>query len=259
MFDPDRYEQIVSPSDHAFVMRDIATRDAPTKNTAHNRFLNLDKELVKILIGSEMELSVHDMSVSNGTTSVELLKTLSKNGLNIDMTISDKYSGLTAINYNWFTDIYFDDRGNYYGSRFLRFLFYYEANFIPRTDLEHKPAKCIGLLHSSVNKLIDLNHLKFIYYDVFETKPDITFDVVRCMNLLNFSYFSEAQIVNGIRNIMSSVKEGGLFVVGRTNVDINNATIYQKRNGDLICIKTIGVGTEIDSLISVANRYEDEF
>jgi hypothetical protein len=72
--------------------------------------------------------------------------------------------------------------------------------------------------------------------------------ILRAMNLLNPTHFTEAQIQTALQNIRSSLMEGGLFVVGSnqeegTGVD---GAIYQKKGDQFGLIWKCGNGPMID-------------
>ncbi|MGC2372111.1 MAG: hypothetical protein WA474_23785 [Candidatus Sulfotelmatobacter sp.] len=94
------------------------------------------------------------------------------------------------------------------------------------------------------------NNFRFDAYDVFSGSTE-RFDVIRAMNILNYSYFSELQLIQAAENIVHSLKEGGLFVTGSNDErgTVVNGGIYRETNGRLQRIDTSGNGSEIDALI----------
>jgi DNA integrity scanning protein DisA with diadenylate cyclase activity len=72
------------------------------------------------------------------------------------------------------------------------------------------------------------------------------------MNILNASYFPEAQLRKAVENIVQSLREGGLFITG-SNMEqgtIVNGGIYKKRKNRLERIEISGKGSAVDALIS---------
>ena len=79
--------------------------------------------------------------------------------------------------------------------------------------------------------------------------PD-TFSFVRCMNLLNLSYFPRDSIGLALRNVVESLKEGGVLQIGRTHPDgVSHAGFYRKRGTRLQLLHEVGSGTELREVI----------
>jgi hypothetical protein len=112
----------------------------------------------------------------------------------------------------------------------------------------------IPLIHPEVLELAANNsRFRFRRHSVFETAPEPV-DLIRTMNLLNRSYFSEAQLNRGIVAIHRSLHEGGIWIVGRTREQSSrrehHASMWQKRGGAFHLIERIREGSEIDDLIA---------
>ena len=76
------------------------------------------------------------------------------------------------------------------------------------------------------------------------------FDYIRCMNLLNQSYFSDDDIRRGIATLHAAITPGGILQLGRTSLDFNNCVGFYRRNErDFELIDIFGDGSEIDYLI----------
>jgi CheR methyltransferase, SAM binding domain len=95
------------------------------------------------------------------------------------------------------------------------------------------------------------DNFRFDAYDVFSGSTE-RFDIIRAMNVLNYSYFSEPQLIQAAENIVHSLKEGGLFITGSNDEPgtVVNGGIYGETKGRLQRIDTSGKGSEIDALIS---------
>lgn len=95
------------------------------------------------------------------------------------------------------------------------------------------------------------DNFRFDAYDVFSGSTE-RFDIIRAMNVLNYSYFSEPQLIQAAERIVHSLKEGGLFITGSNNEQgtVVNGGIYRETNGRLQRINTSGKGSEIDAVIS---------
>lgn len=84
---------------------------------------------------------------------------------------------------------------------------------------------------------------------VFDVSPDPC-DVLRTMNILNAGYFSESQLLEGIRGAWKSLRLGGVWVVGRTMEDdfTNHATLLERTASGWRVIERLGLGSEVESL-----------
>ena len=71
------------------------------------------------------------------------------------------------------------------------------------------------------------------------------------MNVLNLIYFSEQQIIFAVKNLLDSLEDDGILLIGRTSLDgINNATFYKKNSNKLYSIKSVYNGYEHDYIIN---------
>jgi hypothetical protein len=92
-------------------------------------------------------------------------------------------------------------------------------------------------------------------------------DVIRSMNIYNLGYFKPPQLKEGVKAVWSSLKPGGLWIVGRTwqkQPPSHDVSIFEKINGEkadedrtdaafrLVC--RCGKGSEIESLVLQENR-----
>lgn len=79
-----------------------------------------------------------------------------------------------------------------------------------------------------------------------------SYHVVRSMNILNKSYFSDERLAHGAQRVIRSLLPGGIWIVGRTSSQdpgTHNVTIFRKQNsGALEIIQRIGEGSEIESI-----------
>lgn len=95
------------------------------------------------------------------------------------------------------------------------------------------------------------NNFHFERYDVLSSAYS-RFDIIRVMNVLNYSYFTEAQLRKAVENIFGSLNEGGMFITGSNSErgTTVNGGIYLK-NGD--CIEKLersGKGSQVEALIT---------
>jgi hypothetical protein len=110
----------------------------------------------------------------------------------------------------------------------------------------------IPLISPEILKHLDVkNNFKFIRHDLFrECKQKV--DIIRTMNILNKTHFSEKQLLKGGKSIINSLNDKGLWIVGenRDNKgDYCEATLYAKSGNRLIHLGDFCGGSEISDLI----------
>jgi hypothetical protein len=76
--------------------------------------------------------------------------------------------------------------------------------------------------------------------------------VIRTMNILNRAYFSEDQLARAARAVVSSLRPGGIWIVGRTTQDnppVHEVSVFRKMNaGGIKVVERVGPGSEIEGL-----------
>jgi hypothetical protein len=259
VFDISSLNSIKSNHDFAFAISQFVTQSNHGKTTAPNRFIDLDPLIVKYLSAFNFP-KIHDVAVSSGITSYELKLLLNETGIVSEYFISDRYmtyyySGKRIVR------IYDDKKNLLYGHIFglladgnlsnyfilSRLLFSLLKRFESKKDY-----KKILMLDTYSTQLINKGELKVINYDAFETEIISEFDFVRCMNLLNAnSWFSDDQILKALLNIKNSLKDGGIFLIGRTNQEsnINNAAFFIKENNKFLHMEDLNDGCEFKRII----------
>lgn len=82
--------------------------------------------------------------------------------------------------------------------------------------------------------------------------------VIRTMNIFNRAYFSENRLREGVRAVLSSLVQDGIWIVGRTADEAatsHNVTIFRKLGtGVLEVIERAGQGSEIEDLAVKASQ-----
>jgi hypothetical protein len=107
------------------------------------------------------------------------------------------------------------------------------------------------LFDHEVQQFIERGLMRRIDYDVLQTRVPDAFSFVRCMNLLNFGYFSRVSIKIALRNVFESLREGGVLQIGRTHPDgTNHASLYMKRGTRLELLQDVRTGTELREIIA---------
>lgn len=72
------------------------------------------------------------------------------------------------------------------------------------------------------------------------------FHVVRAANILNLSYFSKPEIERVLFNLKERLVDGGLLIICRSELNINNGTIFRLEGKNLVPVRQIGCGSEIE-------------
>jgi hypothetical protein len=233
------------------------TSNATSKQTSSGRFRELDQVTLSIITAHKLD-SIHDIGVSSGVTSLDLYRTLATAGIAFVFYISDKYAvyGSTGR----FPTRIIDAEGSVtelylcgmLGKRNVTSRF-------PVTRLLHwwladrpieGPIRRFALFNHEVVEHIEKGLLRTLDYDVFTTRMPGAFAFVRCMNLLNPGYFPRERIETGLRNVIESLREGGVLQIGRTLPDgTSHATFYAKRGARLEVLQEFGGGTELREVV----------
>lgn len=239
--------------------------DVTGKFTAANRFFDIDTETVNCLGPS---FKFHDVGVSSGITSLDLLSCIGLSGKQGVMSISDKYSEVYAQG-KYFVrvlDVEHNVRSIYLfrilcdpGLSRIFFLSRWLFNFLSMIPVSG-PLRHIYLFSNAVLRAINDGKLQYLRYDVFDScKLKNNFTFVRCMNLLNRCYFSDAQISLAIEHLRDSLTEEGILLLGRTDDSgCNRASFYQRLGDQLLVIKKFNGGAEIDCLVDYTNLSQDK-
>ena len=263
-FNVNKIESIKSPELHSLAISDLLTPDSTTKKTCQNRFQDINKVLLSLLDESK-SYSIHDIAVSNGITSVDLCDALKSIKIRFHLTISDKLSDLNVLESDNIIFVYTDDYQLVFGKYmkiacipnasykfFLSKLFGKLLKYRwDRINICNKIAsKKINLIHKNAQYLIKKGKMKYISYDIFNDIIINSFDIVRCMNVLNLCYFSRDKIISAIRNIALSLREGGILQLGRTvNNGQNRVSFYIKTNNKFKVIHEISGGYELNDIV----------
>jgi hypothetical protein len=248
-----------NPAIHDYVYQSFCTSNDTSKQTSAGRFRDLDQLARSIITQYKLD-AIHDIGVSSGVTSLDLFRALATTGIPLSFHISDKYSlygcaGRCSVRIvdaeGAVTELYIcgilGKRGASVSKKFpvTRFLHWLLAN-----RPFHGPIRWFVLFDREVIEHIEKGLIRRIDYDVFRTCMPAAFSFVRCMNLLNLSYFPRESIETALRNVVASLKEGGVLQIGRTHPDgISHAAFYRKRDTRLDMLQQVGGGTELCELI----------
>jgi hypothetical protein len=239
------------------VYRAFFTANATSKQTSAGRFGDLDRLAGSIIRAHKLEV-IHDVGVSSGVTSLDLYRTLATTGTALTFHISDKYAVYRCAGrcpariidaQGSVTELYVcgvlgkrDVSNKFPITRFLHWLL---ADRPIRGDV-----RTFVLFDHEVIEHLEKGLIRRIDYDVFTTRMPGAFFFVRCMNLLNLSYFPAESIEIALRNLIESLQEGGVLQIGRTHPDgTSHAAFYQKHGTRLEMLQQVGSGTEVRDLI----------
>lgn len=237
------------------VYSDIGTANRTSKQTERGRFHDLDPITLELLAKTNAS-RIHDIGVSNGITSVELVEALERANVRASLVVSDRYAVWYWIEDEGGTAIYDVDRvlryayrGGLFGSAddspmfpISRIVFRQFSKTMPAGVESHE----IELYHPALLRLIRIGKVQTRRYDVFTTEAPDEYDYVRCMNLLNPKYFVESDLLRALRNIANSVRDGGVFQVGRTRpTGVNHVSFLVRRGNGFEQIREVGKGSDL--------------
>jgi hypothetical protein len=237
------------------------------KSTSSDRLEELDKTAVNYL-GNRESLDVHDIAVSDGRSSLEFYKAISKIRNDFNFYISDKYSKFyvsrgyitrvfaadySLMHFYLFNFIYADNKiSNYF---FLsKILFYILKILSHRCIPSPEQMQEIRLYDPEIIDSLQSGKIHEIEYDILSTRINQKFTFIRAMNILNRVYFDENEILQALNNIIFSLKERGIMLIGRTSQGVNHATFYQKINSRLNILETINRGSDINDFVNQLNE-----
>jgi len=253
------------------------------KRTSRNRFGAFDHAIIDVLrqvIPARQHFVVHDLAVSDARTASEFFARLSAEFQDaFEFHATDLCLKVIAIRRPGArTVVVIDERGNVLQIMFEPFVFparltgrrqrwLYLLNNGLRMILMRTAVKETLRLHSLGDRSLDQREILLVCpeardalercsnfhietYDAFTNAPR-AYSVVRAMNLLNRSYFSDDSLAKVITNIADSLEDGGIFITG-SNGDAGsmvNGTIYRKQRREFVPIHKSGDGSPIDDLI----------
>lgn len=242
------------------VYSSFKTESFNRKITISGRFADIDKITVNYINKFKHPI-IHDIAVSSGITSCELLREMQASGVSADFFISDKYSiyylsGKKIIYiYDRNKNFLFGYIYSFYGSNNISYygigsiLLYYILKIIPDRQVNLKK---IILFDTETKKILNNGNFISIDYDVTSTIIDCKFTFVRCMNLLNKgSWISDDKIILSLKNIKMSLKENGILQIGKTEdiTEINRVSYYVKNNDKFILLEHLNGGSELANIM----------
>lgn len=284
----DLYDQLqdYSPEERTYCQEKILIRfsvgNGVFKYTSSARFDDFDEQAIKILrenFPAGDSLKLHDIGVSDGRTSCSLFSQLNHiYKEHLDFLASDYAPCLFVVRKKGSTRrIILNEQNEIMQIVFPPFVFFcihpesklfYPLNFIVRMMVDKfyaKPlceqhlkgtdagieVKKVMLLCPGFKILMKENpNLHFEQQDILNM-PETCFHVIRVMNLLNEGYFPDKLLQQATRNVLSSLTEGGIFIVGsnREQGTVVDGGIYQKTTDGVKCLYKSGQGPVVEKWI----------
>jgi hypothetical protein len=253
------------------------------KYTHSNRFDDFDYEALKVvknIFTKDKRLLIHDIGVSDARTCCDFIKALTIDLRNNFEYLATDYAPelyVVSKENNYSKRLVIDQNDNILQTIYPPFVFnevhpenklFYPINFVVRKILNKVFSR--KLLKDYLNKKDDIDiktitllcrefvelmyrnaNIRFEKYDIL-SGPKEKFDVIRVMNLLNSSYFNEADLRKALSNISDSLNETGVFIVG-SNLEpgsIVNGGVYKKCGSKFVKLYESGEGAIIDKFIT---------
>jgi chemotaxis methyl-accepting protein methylase len=206
------------------------------KRTYRNRFQQFDEKIIghlKAAFDTAHPLKIHDVGVSDGRTAVDLFNCLAEQFSQIEYVASDfeselnvhrdgdasvtvsKSGTISEIVYPPFVfNLWKSDSARLHPiNRLALLLAKLRAKRIlnKAKDTRHEPIKlfCPNAARLALND----NRFRIADHNILDPMSG-QFHAIRAMNILNVSYFSEAQIDKIARNFHNGLRDGGLLFFG---------------------------------------------
>jgi hypothetical protein len=267
------------------ITRNLRLSSGIFRTTFHGRFQDLDPVVNRILLerfAPEAPLGVHDWAASDCLTSAEWASSLFNAFPNASLYASDLNLFLVEITFPE-GDVLITERDGepiqYISRRFI--VNWNIPEWRPRTLCRFLKRRGLArLARVQVNttwldaaeelvvgpfslRRISMNHpaaeafrsrdqrFTIARHSAFEILPQPV-DVIRTMNIYNLSYFSKEKLVRGARTVWSSIKPGGVWIVGRTwreEPPASNVSIFERTDTGFELLHRSGDGSEIESLV----------
>lgn len=246
------------------------------KRTYARRFEDFDKVALDYLQRTftvNIFLQIHDVAVSDGRTALDFFESVSSFFENVEYTASD-YNPIIYVIESGKFKITLSQTGQvleivappfvFNESKRDRWLWYplnriirlfvrevivpgilkrYEAGSCNRSELKLFAPRVVD------KSIIDPRFI-LRQYDVLK-HFDKQYNIIRAMNILNPTYFSEGEFLSIINHIYSGLKDGGVFITGSNEgVDsIVHGGIYIKAKNGFVNVFQSGNGSLVNDLI----------
>jgi len=251
------------------------------KRTYQKRFEDFDKvvsECLQTSFDKKKSLIFHDVAVSDGRTALDFFEKISLDFTKIEYVASD-YNPKVYVIQEGKCKVTLSHSGKILEILFPPFVF----NVIKRDSIRHYPLN--HLIKFVVERFIAIPlvkkyHLKKIHAKELllfaprvlnAARNDLRFTlqqhnllepfcnsahVIRAMNVLNPSYFSETEFLKVLKHIYEGLKDQGIFITGSNQEagSIVDGCIYKKNKGGFEKIQVSGEDSPIDQLIVNFNK-----
>lgn len=260
--------------------RTLRTSNGTYRTTFPNRFDDLDEvaiQWIKKSYSAETELRVQDRAASHALTSLEWTKKLFQVFPLATFEASDSMFSLIKLSLNTGDAYIFEPTGQ--PLQYIKWPFVvslqrqeswrYAINRLVAARAKRRLDRLglrEGWMESARGETYRVSTIPFVHPNalqfskrnpqfqlqtrsVFECLPG-SCHVLRTMNILNASYFSTDRLVQGINAAFHSLKEDGIWIVGRTlEKDFSNhATIFRREQSGWTVLERVGRGSEIEEL-----------
>jgi hypothetical protein len=246
------------------------------KRTYAGRFEDFDStvlDCVKTNFDNDKSLIVHDVGVSDGRTALDFFKKISGSFDNLQYIASD-YDSKVYVLKSGKCKLTLNNMGKVLEILFSPFVF----NALKRDSYRHYPinhlirkildffvvpsilkkykqgilkAKEIVLFASEVLKEAGNNSkLTLAQHNLLEPFQE-KYSVIRAMNVLNNSYFSNQELHTILKHIHNGLLEGGVFIVGSNQESgtVVHGGIYKKTDKGFLKIAESGNGAAIHEIL----------
>lgn len=249
------------------------------KRTYRDRFESVDEQVVQFLEDGDFPrrgLEVHDIAVSDGRSAVDFFQrlealedfepiflatdrdpdvmALSRPGSHLVAVVDPESHALLQIIRPPFVFNNEKRRFRPVGKLIRNTLLHTEVRaLLKRLETNHPSLEVnrIRLLAPELLQLLEtMPRFRFERSDVLEPMQH-RFHLIRAMNILNRSYFTESELRLAVQNIRESLRLGGLFVTG-SNQDAGSTVdgaIYQRVEGGFRRLWVSGSGSPVDGLV----------
>lgn len=277
------YDQIIEESNADELAERIlllfADERGAYKRTYQKRFEDFDKVVLTCLkknFKNGASLTFHDVAVSDGRTALDFFEKMSQEFTNIQYTASD-YNPKVYVVEKGKCKVTLSHSGKILEILFPPFVFniikpdvHYPLNYlikfiverfiadplVKKSHLKKIPAKELLLfaprvLNASRNDV----RFKLLQHNLLEPF-DKSAHVIRAMNVLNTSYFSEDEFLKVLKHIYEGLEDGGIFITGSNQEagSIVNGGVYKKDDKGFEKVWESGEGSPVDQLIVNFNK-----
>ena len=249
----------------------LKMRNGTFKRTRAARFREIEEAFGPSLRERASSLNtVLDVAVSSGVTTVEFAEFLTSIGARYTLTATDLFIDAWLVTVARGVRVLADrdgwplqyDVGGVAFRSWVRRLDYATLGFIPRvavhSAMRRRAAELIAKGKATPVRMVSPRLSRRDDIDV-ETNDIMTatpayvgrFDLVRAANILNHTYFSEAELARALGNLKSYLRgPGALLLVTRTAEDgSNRGTLFElQEGGAFTAVARVRDGSEIEAL-----------